>query len=38
MTRPKVLITHALFEPARKVLDEKFDTEYWTATGHAKNC
>jgi lactate dehydrogenase-like 2-hydroxyacid dehydrogenase len=34
MTRPKVLITHALFEPARKVLDEKFETEYWTAAGH----
>ena len=34
MPRPKVLITHSLFEPARKVLDEKCDTEYWTAATH----
>jgi lactate dehydrogenase-like 2-hydroxyacid dehydrogenase len=34
MPRPKVLITHSLFEPARKALDEKCDTEYWTAATH----
>ena len=34
MPRPKVLVTHGLFEPARKILDDHFDTDYWTAANH----
>jgi glyoxylate reductase len=34
MPRPKVLITHGLFEAARNLLDEHFDTDYWTAKDH----
>jgi glyoxylate reductase len=34
MPRPKILITHSLFEPARKVLDEHFETDYWEAKEH----
>ena len=29
MSKPKVLSTHALFEGARKLLEEQFDVEYW---------
>lgn len=28
--KPKVLTTHGMFAPARKLLEEKFDVEYWT--------
>ncbi len=34
MSRPKVLVTHGLFEAARHILDEKFETDYWTAEDH----
>ena len=34
MPRPKVLVTHALFEAARKLLDDHCDTDYWTAKEH----
>lgn len=27
--KSKVLATHGMFEPARKLLEEKFDVEYW---------
>jgi glyoxylate reductase len=30
MPKPKVYATHALFEPARKILDATCDVEYWT--------
>lgn len=29
MTNPKLLATHALFPPARELLDVHFDVEYW---------
>ena len=29
MAKPKVLATHRLFEPARKILQENCETEYW---------
>ncbi len=29
MAKPKVLATHRLFEPARKILQEHCDVEYW---------
>ncbi|HVH72317.1 MAG TPA: D-glycerate dehydrogenase, partial [Candidatus Dormibacteraeota bacterium] len=29
MAKPKVLATHRLFEPARKILQETCDVEYW---------
>lgn len=29
MTKTKVLATHRLFEPARKILEENCDVEYW---------
>ncbi|MGB6874746.1 MAG: D-glycerate dehydrogenase [Candidatus Acidiferrales bacterium] len=28
--KPKVLATHGMFAPARKLLEEKFEVEYWT--------
>ncbi len=28
--KPKVLATHGMFSPARKLLEEKCDVEYWT--------
>ena len=28
--KPKVLATHGMFAPARKLLEEKFDVDYWT--------
>lgn len=31
MAKPKVLSTRPLFPAARKVLDDQFDVEYWTA-------
>ena len=30
MAKPKVFATHGLFEPARKILEESCDVEYWT--------
>ncbi|MFZ0924759.1 MAG: NAD(P)-dependent oxidoreductase, partial [Candidatus Acidiferrales bacterium] len=30
MMKPKVLATHGMFSPARKLLEEKCDVEYWT--------
>lgn len=30
MTKPKVFATHALFEPARKILEAACEVEYWT--------
>jgi glyoxylate reductase len=32
MPKPKVFATHPLFEPARKILEESCDVEYWTQT------
>lgn len=32
MANPKILSTHRLFEPARKILDASFDVEYWAET------
>src|SRR3981189_2816109 len=29
MAKPKVFATHGLFEPARKILEESCDVEYW---------
>ena len=29
MAKPKVLATHRLFEPARKILQENCEVEYW---------
>ena len=29
MAKPKVLATHRLFEPARKILQESYEVEYW---------
>jgi len=29
MAKPKVLATHRLFEPARKILQEQCEVEYW---------
>jgi glyoxylate reductase len=29
MTKPKVFATHSLFEPARQILQESCDVEYW---------
>jgi glyoxylate reductase len=29
MARPKVLVTHGLFEAARNILNQKFETDYW---------
>ena len=33
MARPKLLVTHPLFEAPRKLLAEPFDVEYWTEPG-----
>lgn len=30
MSKPKLLATRPLFEPARKLLEQHFDVEYWT--------
>jgi glyoxylate reductase len=30
LSKPKVLATRPLFAPARAILDQKFDVEYWT--------
>jgi lactate dehydrogenase-like 2-hydroxyacid dehydrogenase len=30
MSKPKILSTRPLFEPARKLLNERFEVEYWT--------
>jgi lactate dehydrogenase-like 2-hydroxyacid dehydrogenase len=30
MAKPKVFATHGLFEPARKILEESCEVEYWT--------
>ena len=32
MPKPKVFVTHALFEPARRILQESCDVEYWGQT------
>lgn len=34
MSRRKVLVTHGLFEAARNNLNERFETDYWTANHH----
>jgi glyoxylate reductase len=31
LTRPRILVTHPLFEPARKILEQHGDVDYWTA-------
>ena len=33
MTKPKVFATHRLFDPARKILEEHCDVEYWEKPG-----
>ena len=33
MNKLKVLATHPLFEPARKLLDAQFEVEYWQGPG-----
>jgi glyoxylate reductase len=33
MPRPKILATHALFDPAREILSRSCDVEYWTEPG-----
>ena len=33
MAKPKVLATHRLFDPARKILGENCDVEYWEKPG-----
>lgn len=33
MSKPKLLATHPLFEPAREILDRCFDAKYWTEPG-----
>ncbi len=32
MAKPKILSTHQLFEPARKILDASFEVDYWTGS------
>jgi len=33
MPKPKVLATHSLFEPARQILQENCEVEYWAKPG-----
>jgi len=33
MPKPKVLRPHGLFEPARKILEESCEVEYWAQAG-----